>query len=99
MSEDDFDSLPFQAPDALNRFFRSDAVGMNAAYVAMDVVPLADFLLLPKDSPVVARITGKTDPFLPTALFHIVHLCQKVNMTRKMTWCIDDVNTAVLENV
>jgi len=97
MSEDYLDPLLLQPSDTLYCLLGSSTVGMNAAYLAVDVMPLSDLSLPAKDPPVMASITRKIDPFPLTIA--LIHMCKYVDVTGKMSWCVDDVNGAVLEDV
>jgi hypothetical protein len=97
MGKNDLDALLLQAPDPLKCLFGFRSVGMNTTYVAMDVVPLSNILLPAKNPPVMTRIAGEIYPLRPIITF--VHVCKKVDVARKMAGSINNVNTAVLENI
>lgn len=97
MAKYDFHPLLLQYPDALDGLLSPGTIGMNAAYLAMNVMPLSNLPLPTEDSPVVAGIAGEIDP--PPLAIPLTNKCKKVDMAGKMTRCVDNIYAAVLENV
>lgn len=60
-------------------------------------MPFSNLPLPAEDSPVVAGITCEINP--PALAISLFRMRKKVNVAGKMTRCVDNVDTAVLENV
>lgn len=70
---------------------------MNTAHVSVCISPLADFSLFAEDAPIMAGIPSKIDPLAVDIT--TLRSGKKVDMPAKMAWCVNYVQTTVLEQV
>jgi hypothetical protein len=93
MSKDDFNTLSFKFTNPLDRLFSYFFVAMNATNMALIIVPLPNCTFLAHNSSVVTSVTSKINACRWPCL------CKNVDVARKMSRCIYNQDTAVVEDV